>query len=154
MSKYYIPEYKIQLVKDSNKGGEGKHPVKVTCPQDIVAPLIEFFSGADREIFVVVLLDTKNTCIGRNTVSIGTLNASIVHPREVFKPAVLGNANSIILAHNHPSGDATPSKEDIDITDKLKQAGDVMKIQVIDHIIIGDGDNANSYYSFKEEGII
>ena len=103
--------------------------------------------GLDREHFVVLLLDIKNKVIGINTVSIGNLDSSIAHPREVFKPAILSNAGSILLAHNHPSGDPTPSREDIEITHRLVNAGNILGINVLDHIIIGDG-----YRSLKEAG--
>jgi DNA repair protein RadC len=95
-----------------------------------------------------LLLDIKNKVIGINTVSIGNLNSSIVHPREVFKPAILSNAASILLAHNHPSGDPEPSREDVAITTRLVEAGKILGIDVIDHLILGDG----CYHSLKEAG--
>jgi len=88
--------------------------------------------------------------VAANTVSIGTVNASLVHPREIFKVALLCNASAVILAHNHPSGNPTPSHEDIDITNRLKKAGEILGIEVLDHIIIGD----NTWTSFKEKGLI
>lgn len=105
---------------------------------------------SDREQLLVCCLDAKNQPTAINVVSIGNLNSSIVHPREAFKPAILSNSASIILFHNHPSGDPTPSKEDTNITDRLKECGDILGIKLIDHIIIGD----NSYCSLKEKGII
>lgn len=105
--------------------------------------------GLDRENFVVLLLDTKNKVIGINTVSIGTLNSSLVHPREVFKPAILASAAALILAHNHPSGDPKPSREDIEVTKRLIEAGGLLGIQVLDHIIVGD-----YCVSLKEQGYI
>ena len=96
-------------------------------------------------------LDTKNKVTGLFKVSQGSLNSSIVHPREVFKRALMQNSNSIILAHNHPSGDVTPSGEDISITRRLQEAGDILGIKVLDHLIIGAGGR---YKSFKEDGII
>jgi DNA repair protein RadC len=99
---------------------------------------------------VVVLLNTKNAVIASPTVSIGTLSSSLIHPREVFKPAVHAGAAAIILAHNHPSGNARPSREDREVTGSLARAGETMGIQVLDHLIIG----APGHYSFKEHGLI
>ena len=96
------------------------------------------------------MLNTKNYLIGIETVSIGSLNSSIVHPRELFKTAIKKSAAAIILAHNHPSGDASPSQEDIEVTKRIKSGGNLLGIDVLDHIIIGE----NSYYSFKEEKIL
>jgi DNA repair protein RadC len=112
--------------------------------------LQSFLAGADRENFVVLLLDTKNKVVGINTVSIGTLNSAVVHPREVFKPAILANAASIILAHNHPSGDPAPSKEDVAVSKKLMEAGRLLEIEVLDHIIVGD----DCFLSMKQKGLI
>jgi DNA repair protein RadC len=103
-----------------------------------------------KEYFKIILLDTKNKVIDIITISIGSLNSSIVHPREVFLEAVKKSSASIILLHNHPSGEVQPSREDINITQRLIEAGDIMGIKVLDHIIIGDG----TYLSFKEENII
>ncbi len=106
--------------------------------------------GLNKEHFIILMLNTKNFLLGVETVSIGSLNSSIVHPRELFKSAINKSAAAIILAHNHPSGDATPSREDIEVTKRIKSGGQLLGIDVIDHIIIGD----NSYYSFKEEKMI
>ena len=100
----------------------------------------------DVESFYIFTLDTKNKVSGIFEVSRGTINASIVHPREVYKRAILQSANAIILLHNHPSGDTRPSNEDIAITNRLVECGKLIGIEVLDHIIIGD-----SYYSFKAE---
>ena len=99
------------------------------------------------EHFCILCLNTKNKIVGVHTISIGSLNASIVHPREVFKAAMLNNANSIICLHNHPSGDPKPSQEDIKITRRLVEAGEIIGIEVLDHIIIGE----QSYLSMKEK---
>jgi DNA repair protein RadC len=106
--------------------------------------------GLNKEHFIILMLNTKNFLLGVETVSIGSLNSSIVHPRELFKSAINKSAAAIILAHNHPSGDATPSREDIEVTKRIKSGGQLLGIDVIDHIIIGD----NCYYSFKEEKLI
>lgn len=101
-----------------------------------------------KEHFVCLFLNTKNHVIGQETLSMGSLNASIVHPREVFRAAIKCSSASIICAHNHPSGDPTPSPEDISLTARLLQAGEIIGIDVLDHLIIGD----SSFVSLKEKG--
>ena len=141
---YRIPIYKVSLVRD----GSYQSPSKaITSPPDAFSILEGYMQGLDREHFVVLLLDIKNKVIGINTVSIGNLDTAIAHPREVFKPAILSNAASILLAHNHPSGDPEPSREDVAITTRLVEAGKILGIDVIDHLILGDG-----YRSLKEAG--
>src|SRR5207245_8530671 len=97
-----------------------------------------FFAGLDREQFLVCCLDAKHAIIGVNVVSIGSLTLSIVHPREVFKPAILLNASAIICAHNHPSGDPSPSPEDRQLTVRLRQASEMLGITLLDHIVLAD----------------
>ncbi len=101
-----------------------------------------------KEVFLALLLDTKNRLIREVQISEGSLNASIVHPREVFSPALKESAAAVLFVHNHPSGDPTPSREDIEITSRLKQAGDLLGIRVLDHIIIGNG----AYISLADRG--
>jgi DNA repair protein RadC len=103
-----------------------------------------------KEHFVCLFLNTKNVVIGKETLSIGTLDSTLVHPREVFKAAVQRSASSIICVHNHPSGDPTPSSEDVSMTSRLLEAGRMMGIHVLDHVIIGD----NRYASLKELGLM
>ena len=107
----------------------------------------------DKEAFVVAFLNTKNRVIDHEVVSVGTINSSIVHPREVFRNAIINKANSVILCHNHPSGDLTPSTEDINITERLKETGNILGIKVLDHLII-NGININEIYSFKTHGVL
>lgn len=146
---YQIPRYRIQLVRDS--GPARPHDtVRVTDPDDITPLLAQYFQGLDREHFVVVMLDVKNRVIGLNTVSIGTLNSSLAHPREIFKPAVLCNAAGVILSHNHPSGESAPSDADIAITKRITKAGDILGINVLDHIIIGERESC----SLKVKGLM
>jgi DNA repair protein RadC len=102
----------------------------------------------DREEFIVILLNAKNDLIGFNVGSVGTLTASLVHPREVFKPVLLGNAAALLLLHNHPSGHPTPSQEDLASTRRLREIGDLFGIKVLDHLIVGDG----KYVSFVNDG--
>lgn len=107
----------------------------------------------DKEAFVVAFLNTKNRIIDHEVVSVGTINSSIVHPREVFRNAIINKANAVILCHNHPSGDLTPSTEDINITRRLKETGNLLGIKVLDHLII-NGINQNEVYSFKAKGVL
>lgn len=123
---------------------------KVKNPWDIYKYYMESLRYEQKEIFKVVLLNTKNEIISDVDVSVGTLNSSLVHPREVFKEAIKRSSNKMILMHNHPSGSVEPSKEDKNITNRLIKCGEIIGIEVIDHIIIGDG----LYYSFKENMII
>jgi len=115
-----------------------------------VYKLLEKMSDYDRENFVAIYLDSRNTLIAIHTISIGTLNASLVHPREIFKPALLCSAAAIILAHNHPSGDPEPSDADIELTNQIKKAGEVIGIELLDHIIIGRG----SYKSLRNSPLM
>ena len=146
-----IENVRIKLVKESAGLYCNNY---ITSPEDAAEIAAKFFEdmATDREVFAVMLLDTKNHVIGINVVSIGSLSASVVHPREVFKAACLANAASIILTHNHPSGDPSPSREDISITSRLVQAGRLMDIPVLDHIIIGDGTGRSM--SFKANDLI
>ena len=123
---------------------------KIDSPKDGAELGKRFLQDLDREQLIVCCLDTKNQPTAINVVSVGSLNTSIVHPREVFKAAILSNSASIILFHNHPSGDPEPSKEDISITERIKESGIILGIKLIDHIIIGN----DSYCSLKERGIV
>ncbi|MBN1057075.1 JAB domain-containing protein [Clostridium botulinum] len=123
---------------------------RISTPIEAVNLLRNLLEDCDREKMLVCCLNTKNEPTNISVVSIGSLNSSIVHPREVFKTAIVSNSASILIAHNHPSGNTTPSKEDINITERIKKSGEIIGIKMIDHIIIGE----NSYISLKEEGII
>lgn len=107
-------------------------------------------NGLKKEVFITLLLDTKLKLIKEVKVSEGTLNQSLIHPREIFKEAVKESAYALILIHNHPSGDPTPSEQDIEITKKLKKASEILEIPILDHVIVGRG----RHYSFKEKGIL
>lgn len=127
-----------------------KNNLVVTSPKDIVSILMEEMKFLTQEHFKVVLLDTKNGIISIDTVTIGILNASLVHPREVFKVAIGKNSSSIIAVHNHPSGDPSPSNDDKQITKKLLEAGEIIGIKLLDHLVIG----YDNYVSFKEIGLL
>ncbi|MDO7786259.1 RadC family protein [Desulforamulus aquiferis] len=122
----------------------------IRCPEDVCSLVMEELRDLDREFFQALLLNTKNQVISRETISIGTLNASMVHPRELYKIAIRRSAAAVILVHNHPSGDPTPSREDISLTKRLIEAGEIIGIDVLDHIIIGD----NKFISLKSKGLI
>lgn len=120
--------------------------IHLSCPQDVADFLMPRLRYAAKEQFVVILLNSKNKVIGTEVVSEGSLSSSIVHPREVYAPAILHHAAAIMVAHNHPSGDPKPSFEDEEVTRMLSRSGKVLGIPMIDHVIIGDGN----YYSFLE----
>jgi DNA repair protein RadC len=139
----------VELGKRLSCLGQGLRPT-IRSPQDVCSFVMEEMCYLDREHFRVVILNTKNQVLAVETVSVGSLNSSLVHPREVFKPALLKSAAAVILLHNHPSGDATPSGEDLEITRRLAEAGKLIGIEVLDHIIIGD----HVFTSLKERAII
>lgn len=123
---------------------------RFTSPRQVFDYFHHEFRDSRKEYFLTLLLDGKNRIIRRVQVSEGSLNQSIVHPREVFSPAVKESAAAMILVHNHPTGDPTPSSEDIAVTRRLREAGEIMGIKVLDHIIVGDGE----YLSFVERGLM
>lgn len=119
----------------------------ITSPEDVARLLMDEMKHYKREVFKIILLDTKNRVIKIETISIGILDASIVHPREIFYAAIRETASSIIMVHNHPSGNPSPSSQDVSISKNVADAGRIMNIEVMDHIIIGDG----RYTSLKEK---
>ena len=119
-------------------------------PQSVVKAIQSSIKDKAKEHFKLILLNTRNKIIGISTVSIGTLNSNLVHPREVFKDAISHSAASVVFAHNHPSGDPEPSEDDLTITKRLTEAGKILGIEVLDHIII----TKNGFFSFKEKGLI
>lgn len=123
---------------------------KITSPEDAVSYLYSKISTKSTEHFATILLNSKNRIIGFEIISHGSINSSVVHPREVFNSAIVNHAAGIIAAHNHPSGDPSPSKEDKDLTNTLSESGKMLGIPVLDHIIVGH----NCYFSFKEHCLI
>ena len=119
----------------------------VETSRDAAVIFHEFLADMDREVMALLTLDSAKHPINVSIVSIGTLNNTLVHPREIFKAAILSNASDIIIAHNHPSGDLLPSKYDTEITERLMEVGKILGIHVVDHIIVGEN---NQYYSFSE----
>ncbi|MFJ8065493.1 RadC family protein [Psychrobacillus sp. NPDC096426] len=170
MEKYQVNELEqIELL--TVKGGEKRIPAKrvdivslrmvkessllykdrsIRSPEDAYNLFKQFLGELDREYFVLMCLDVKNQPTVINVCHIGSLNASIVHPREIMKTAVLSNAASILVMHNHPSGRPKPSKEDIDVTKRLVEASRIIGIELIDHLVIGE----NSFVSLKEKGYL
>src|SRR5690606_5092137 len=122
----------------------------IRCPSDVVQLVMEEMRFLQQEHFVCMFLNTKNRVIDKKCIFVGSLNSSVVHPREIFREAIRCSAAGIICFHNHPSGDPTPSQEDLAITERLHKAGETIGIHLIDHIIIGD----QRYYSMRENGII
>jgi DNA repair protein RadC len=141
----------LAAVEFGKRLGRVRNPGRpvISSPEDVDGLLRGRIANLDRENFVAVLLNTKNEVIEFPTISVGTLSASLVHPREVFKPAIRASAAGIVLAHNHPSGKVGPSREDREVTRRLKEAAEIIGIQVLDHVILGDG-----YFSMKEHGIL
>jgi DNA repair protein RadC len=129
---------------------------QVRSPADAAAVLAEYFSDRDREEFVVAFLDSGSTLVGLHVASVGGLAASIVEPRQVFKAAVLANAAALIVAHQHPSGNPEPSREDVVVTRQLVEAGKVMGVPVHDHLIITGqtADGAPVYTSLAQRGLL
>lgn len=140
----------IKSVMELYKRRTQKREYKITQPQDVADLVIEELRYLKKEILMVVYLNTKNVVISKEIVSMGSLNSSIVHPREVFTNAVKISSASVVVLHNHPSGNAEPSNEDIQVTRRLVDSGKILGIDVLDHIIIGNG----TYVSLKEKGII
>ena len=148
-------QYKITLLKSKISEEE----VKFSCSQDVAENrfIHSLFTSNDndKEKLYVIILNIKNRVIGYSLVSMGSLTASIVHPREVLKPAILASAASIIIVHNHPSGDPEPSTDDIEVTNRISKACAIMGINFLDHIVLGfDADEFKGYYSFKQRNLI
>ncbi len=126
----------------------------VTGPRDAAKLAGAILAGADVERVLALHFNTKHKLIGIHTVSVGTLDASLVHPRDVFKAAYLSNASALILAHNHPSGDPTPSGEDRALSDRLRQAGELLGVTLLDFVIVTDPAEGVRYFSFRESGVL
>jgi DNA repair protein RadC len=143
---------KIQAIKELVKRiyeMPKEKPYKISCPSDVYDLMGPSMRFEKVEHFKILILDTKNNVRGIEHISTGSLNSSVVHPRETFKPAIKKSASSIILLHNHPSGEVEPSHEDIVLTNRLDECGKILGIKVLDHVILGD-----YFYSFKEEGLL
>ncbi|MGF1470290.1 MAG: DNA repair protein RadC [Rubrobacteraceae bacterium] len=141
----------LAAVEFGKRLGRVRNPGRpvISSPADVEGLLRGRIANLDRENFVAVLLNTKNEVLEVPTVSVGTLSASLVHPREVFKPAIRASAAGVILAHNHPSGRVEPSREDREVTRRLCDAAEIIGIEVLDHVILGDG-----HFSMKEHEML
>jgi len=148
MSRIQVSFERVVLVRE--KVGRYELPKKIGSPEGAYRAITAITNVQEeaQEVFGVLVLNTKNKIVAVHEISRGSLNSSLVHPREVFKPAVLHNASAIICFHNHPSGDPEPSREDIEITKRLVEAGKIIGIEILDHIIVGDEE----YVSLKERG--
>jgi DNA repair protein RadC len=140
----------LELARRASAWPAADRPV-VSTPEDVVALCATQLRGLDREHFWALALSTKNRLLRMAEVSVGSLNSSIVHPRELFKDAVRISAASIVIVHNHPSGDPTPSAADLQLTRRLARAGEVLGIEVLDHVVIGDG---GAHASLRHMGVL
>ncbi|OOE14030.1 JAB domain-containing protein [Fictibacillus arsenicus] len=139
--------YEVVRIKQVIKEVEANEKFVIRSPQDAADVAAQFIGDDDREVFFVMCLNTKNQVVAVHRCHVGGLNASIFMPREVFKSAILNNSASIIVSHQHPSQDVTPSREDIEVTSRLVECGKILGIEVLDHLIINTKAN---YYSLKE----
>ena len=137
----------IKLVKESSFLYQ---TLTISSPKDAYEMIKDQLQDLDREQFIIACLNTKNEPTNISVVSVGTLNKAIVHPREVFRTAILSNAASIMAFHNHPSGETTPSQQDIQLTNRLYEVGELLGIKLLDHLIIGD----RTFTSLKEKGYL
>ena len=141
-----VPIVRCEIVRDGALKTDGR---TATGPRQVAELVREFIGrGDDREHFIMLAMDARNKVLAINLVSLGTLTASLVHPREVFKPAILAGAAGIVVAHNHPSGECRPSAEDRAATHRLKRAGEIIGIPLLDHVVVPQ----DSFYSFREDG--
>jgi DNA repair protein RadC len=140
----------MELSKRVSASFINNNRVSIKSPVEVSTLLMEEMRHLKKEVFKVILLNTKNHIIKFLNISVGSLNSSIVHPREVFCEAVKSGCSGVLLVHNHPSGDPEPSREDIETTRRLISAGNILGIKVLDHVVIGDG----RYISFKEQGLM
>lgn len=148
LRSYKIPRIRFSLVRENYVDSPIK---KIASSKECVEFLHSQLDNWDREAFLVIHLDTKNQIVDFHIASIGSLSTSIVHPREIWSCAVRNQAAAVLFAHNHPSSDPTPSREDKDCTDRLVKAGNILGIKVLDHIIIGSYGN---HFSFADAGIL
>ena len=142
----FIPQVELSMVREVQLSNP-----QYRCSEEIAkSEIAKDLKKCDREKFICIHLNIKNQIISFEVVSTGNLTSSIVHPREVYKGAILSNAASVIFMHNHPSGDPEPSNDDIEITDRLNKVGEILGINVLDHIIVASG----GFYSFRQSNLI
>ncbi len=152
--KNQVPAMKIlamfEIFRRANRLNNKGFKVKIKNAEDVYNYFKDELEVKNKEHFYALFLDTKNRIIGEELISVGTLNSSLIHPREVFNPAIKASANSVILVHNHPSGDCEPSNDDKEVTKNLINAGSILGINVIDHVIIG----RDNFMSLNEKRVI
>ena len=146
MTKQYSMTQLLLMVREEAQRLDIK---RITSAQDVYS-LLQDYSIKDREHFITITLDGRSKIIEKRVIHIGTLNQSLVHPREVFRPAILDNAAGVIISHNHPSGTLEASRADIQITQRLKEVAKLVGIELLDHVII----SKEGYYSFSDEGLL
>ena len=146
---YSIPGFRIALVREPGVKLAGRPQARV--PAEAAAILAQYIGEVDREVFVIAMLTIRHRVIGLHTVSVGCLTSSLVHPREVYKPAILAGSAAILAAHSHPSGDPEPSSEDVALTRRLAAAGQLLGIELLDHLILGE---AGRFVSLRERGVL
>ncbi len=146
---YNVPGFRVALVREP--GVKLAERPSLKRPAEAARVLAEYVGEIDREVFVIALLTIRHRLIGVHTVSVGCLTSSLVHPREVMKPAILASAACLVLAHNDPSGCPEPSVEDVALTRRLVAAGQLLGIEVLDHVVLGE---AGRYVSLKERGVL
>jgi len=142
----FIPQIEVSMVREVKISGQKYNSSEEVAKSEFAENLLR----SDREKFICIHLNIKNQIISFEMVSTGSLTSSIVHPREVYKGAILSNAASVIFMHNHPSGDPEPSNDDIEITTRLEKAGNILGVDVLDHIIVSSG----GFYSFRQNNLI
>jgi DNA repair protein RadC len=146
---YTIPGFRIELVREP--GVKLAERPRLTDPASCVPVLAQYIGDADREVFVVAMLTIRHRLLGLHTVCVGCLTSTLVHPREVFKPAILAGSAAIVVAHNHPSGDPEPSADDIALTRRLAAAGQLLGIEILDHLVLGEGGH---FVSLRHRGAL
>ncbi len=146
---YSIPGFRIALVREP--GVKLAERPQLRLASEAAPILAQYIGETDREVFVIAMLTIRHRVLGLHTVSVGCLTSSLVHAREVFKPAILAGSAAIIAAHPHPSGDPEPSAEDVALTRRLASAGQLLGIELLDHIIIGE---AGRFVSLRERGVL
>jgi DNA repair protein RadC len=146
---YLIPGFRISLTREP--GVTLVERPSMEAPAQAAPILRQYIGEIDREVFVLAMLTVRHRVLGLHTVSVGCLTASLVHPREVFKPAILSGSAALVIAHNHPSGDPEPSAEDLALTRRLAAAGSLLGIEVLDHLVIGE---AGRFVSLRERGAL
>jgi DNA repair protein RadC len=146
---YSIPGFRIALVREPGVTLAGRPLMRI--PAEAAPVFAQYIGETDREMFVVAMLTVRHRVLGLHTVSVGCLTSSLVHPRELFKAAILGGSAALLLCHNHPSGDPEPSAEDLAVTRRLASCGQLLGIEILDHLILGE---AGRFVSLRERGVL